>query len=153
MSTHPPTTIDGIQPDIAILTSSAFTDARTKKEIEGDGVPIEEDFDDEKGSLDSTGKDDKKLDVKVEPVDEEGVRWAGGDEKLEAAGFVFISPSRVPFVESLLTSLRLDLFHRDDDDPEYANIPLIVRELCDFEDDPSVSPSKSIAQKIRGDQS
>ncbi|KAL7416666.1 OPT oligopeptide transporter protein-domain-containing protein [Mrakia frigida] len=111
MSTHPSVGIDGVQPDIAILTS-AFTDARTKRER--DGIPVEEDLDDEKRSLDSNEKDldeKRKVSIRVQPVDEEGVRWAGGDETLQAAG--------------------------DDDDPEYANIPMIVRELCDFEDDPS----------------
>lgn len=140
MPTHPPVGIDGVQPDIDILTSSAFTDARTKRER--DGIPVEEDLDDEKRSLDSNEKDldeKRKVSIRVQPVDEEGVRWAGGDETLQAAGFV-------PQLSWILLSLSfadlsiLDfLFIRDDDDPEYANIPMIVRELCDFEDDPSVS--------------
>lgn len=88
MSTHPSVGIDGVQPDIAILTS-AFTDARTKRER--DGIPVEEDLDDEKRSLDSNEKDldeKRKVSIRVQPVDEEGVRWAGGDETLQAAGFV-----------------------------------------------------------------
>lgn len=115
MSHQPSLGIEGAIPDIAILTSPAYTDARTVAEKERDGVSVEDCDLDEKRSLggedDKYGdeKDGKKTRVRVEPVDEDGVRWAGGDEILEAKG--------------------------DDDDPAYADIPQIVRELCDFEDD------------------
>lgn len=71
-------------PDVSILTSSAYTDNRTKEERSG--ALVEYDID-EKGSIYG---DDKKDGVQtdIRAVGEHEVAWAGGVELLEAAGFV-----------------------------------------------------------------
>lgn len=77
--------VEGGLPDIVTLTSPAFADRRTKADSSS---PDDEkvSVDDEEYNADKEEKDRTK--TQVEGVDEEGVRWAGGDEILQAKGSV-----------------------------------------------------------------
>ncbi|KAL7410271.1 OPT oligopeptide transporter protein-domain-containing protein [Mrakia frigida] len=101
-----------------ILTSPLYTDPRTKDELEQKSTVVDDYESDEKryvGSVDKEKHEKHEKEGRRTRYDDlegvEGLEWERGDEQLEAKG--------------------------DDDDPEYASIPQIVRELVDFEDDTS----------------